>query len=527
MVWRIEDPQGDESSKIKYEIVPYTRGRVLDIGCGNHKPFAHFIGVDNNKDAHLFGILCKPDLCMDAENLELVADGSMDAVYSAHTLEHVEDPLKVLKHWWSKIKVYGYLILYLPHKGLYPNIGEKGANPDHKHDFVPSVIVNHMRKVGQWDMLRDEVRGEGREYSFFQVYQKLPKGHQQKFSWSKPRPPKKAAVIRYGAYGDLLQASSIFKGLKDDGYHVTLHSSPPGVDVVSADPNIDEIIIQDKDQVPNLELGLFWDSLRPKYDKFVNLSESCEGSLLALPGRTPYGWSPAARHALCNLNYLEVQHALAGVPHKPQVMFYPTEEEKKWAKVQRQKMGRYVILWALAGSGVHKTWPYVDAVIANLMLSYPDVDVILTGDQFCQMLEGGWDKEPRVHRMSARISMRQALSLAQISDCVIGPETGMLNSVSCMDMPKIVFLSHSTHENLTRDWKNVYPMWAANVECIGRGKNEAPACHSLIYGWQHCTKAEGEAAGTAMCQSLITPEAVCQVLHKVIDESNPRIVLAA
>ena len=90
MVWRREDPQGNESGKIKWELVEYTRGPVLDVGCGNHKPFAHFIGVDNNKDAHLFGILCKPDLCMDAEKLDLIADQSMDEVYTEHTLEHVE-----------------------------------------------------------------------------------------------------------------------------------------------------------------------------------------------------------------------------------------------------------------------------------------------------------------------------------------------------------------------------------------------------------------------------------------------------
>ena len=34
MSWNINDPQGNESGKIKWEIVPYTRGRGLDLGCG-------------------------------------------------------------------------------------------------------------------------------------------------------------------------------------------------------------------------------------------------------------------------------------------------------------------------------------------------------------------------------------------------------------------------------------------------------------------------------------------------------------
>ena len=50
MVWRIDDPQGNEAQKIMWELVKYTRGRVLDIGCGNFKAFPHFIGLDNGTD---------------------------------------------------------------------------------------------------------------------------------------------------------------------------------------------------------------------------------------------------------------------------------------------------------------------------------------------------------------------------------------------------------------------------------------------------------------------------------------------
>ena len=48
-MWRINDPQGAEALKIKYEIVPYTRGRGLDLGCGMWKCYEHFIGVDSLK----------------------------------------------------------------------------------------------------------------------------------------------------------------------------------------------------------------------------------------------------------------------------------------------------------------------------------------------------------------------------------------------------------------------------------------------------------------------------------------------
>ena len=46
----------------------------------------------------------------------------------------------------------------------------------------------------------------------------------RRFSWKEPRPEKKAAVVRYGAIGDMVQVSSIFPGLKDQGYHLTVYT---------------------------------------------------------------------------------------------------------------------------------------------------------------------------------------------------------------------------------------------------------------------------------------------------------------
>lgn len=502
MVWKATDPQGNESSKIKWDLVEYTRGRVLDIGCGNYKPFGHFIGVDNNKDAHLFGILCKPDLAMDADNLDLIIDSSMDAVYSAHTLEHLDDPAKALKEWWRVLKTEGYLVLYLPHKDLYPNVGTEGANPDHKRDFLPQDVIDLMG-FASWDLVRNEDRNEGNEYSFFQVYRKLS-GTRKHYSYKNPRPAKSAGVVRYGAFGDLLQCSSVVAGLKEQGYHVTVHATPPASQVLEHDPNIDRIVLQDKDQVVNQELGEFFRYLAKKYDHFANLCETCEATLLAMPGRSPHHWRPASRHMLCNRNYMEILHAEAGVPHKLNVRFYPTAAEREWAKKERKKLGKFTIMWALSGSGVHKVWPYVDAVIAELMLQTDDVHFLLVGDHFCRILEQGWEKEPRVHARSAKWSIRESLSMVEQMDMVIGPETGVLNAASCLPIPKVVFLSHSTVENLTRDWVNTTSLWAKNVTCKGRGKNEAPACHLLHYGWDHCTRVnEGVGEGTAICQREI------------------------
>jgi ADP-heptose:LPS heptosyltransferase/predicted SAM-dependent methyltransferase len=507
-MWTIDGPQGNESSKIKWELVPYTRGKGLDLGAGMFKTFPHFISVDNGNHAQ-FGWKIKPDIFVPTcEKLDLFASQSMDFVFSSHLLEHIVNTAAALKEWWRVIKPGGYLCLYLPHKDFYPNIGEHGSNPDHKHDFLPQDIIDAMGKMKAWDLVENQERNEDNEYSFFQVYKKIG-GERNQFSYKKAKPEKTAAVIRYGAFGDLMQASSVFAGLKKQGYHVTLYGTPPAVDVVKHDPNLDQIILQDKDQVPNEELPKFWDSVSKKYDKFVNLSESVEGSLLALPGRAPHLWPKNLRHSVMNRNYLEFQHAIAEIPHAPNVRFHPSEEELKEAKKERAKMSDFVVLWSLAGSSVHKTWPYLDTIIARLMVGYPNVTVVLVGGPECVILEQGWENEARVVCTSGKWSIRQSLTFLSFADLVIGPETGVLNAAANMEVPKIVTLSHSSHENLTRDWKNVTALEAKNTSCY--------PCHQLHFGWKHCK--QDEETGTAACQADISAEAMWSAVTNVIDKA--------
>lgn len=518
MVWKIDNPEGAETKKIVWEVAPLLRGRGLDLGCGQFKVLPHVIGIDDGDHAALFGHSFLANLKMNAEKLDIFATQSMDFVFSSHLLEHIEDYREALKEWWRVVKIGGKLILYLPHKDFYPNIGKEGANPTHKHDFLPADIIRAMElnstaKNGNFDLIECQERNEDQEYSMLLIFRKITSVG-NKFSYKTRKPAKSALVCRFGAFGDLMQASSVFAGLKKQGYHVTLMTSLPGAEVVSQDPNIDSVMLLDKDQIPNSDLGSFWKWQAKKYTKFVNLSESVEGTFLALPGRTQHEWSPLVRHTMMNRNYVEFQHEIAGVPHDPQIKFYATKEEKEWAKRTRSKMGETVIMWSLAGSSVHKTWSGLDHILAALMVQYPGVHVVLVGGPECVILEQGWENEPRVHLTSGKWTIRQSLAFIAECDLIIGPETGVMNAASHEEIPKIVFLSHSSVENLTRDWVNTVSMWGRRTVCNGRGNNEAPACHMLHYGWANCTK--DEESGTAKCQKDISVEEVWLNVNEIL-----------
>lgn len=524
MVWRPDTSEGRETAKIRFELVPYTRGRGLDIGCGPEKAFPHFWGIDSNVDEELFGIRAEgADLIApDGTKLDWMGDETMDFVYSSHMLEHVKDYAGALREWWRVIKPGGYLCLYLPHKDLYPNIGTPGANPDHKHDFVPMDIEAAMFEVGRWDLVRNEDRNGTNEYSFFQVYQKRPDLKVNFYTWKNyPDPKKTCALIRFGAYGDMLQASSVFRGLKEQGWHLRVYTSHMGHEVCREDPHVDSWVIQDSEQVPNQWMGPYVRWMKWTYGKAINLSGIVEGTLLpsALNERDyHFHWPKAARHLVCDHNYVEALHAVAEVPYsRPETQFYGTLDEKLQATERRRQAKGKVVVFSLSGSSVHKVWPGLDAIIARLLLSLKDVTVVLVGGPGDQILEAGWENEPRVWRRAGVWSIRESLSFARVADVVIGAETGVLNAVAMEKVPKILFLSHSTVENLCRDWVNTVAF---------TGQAPCYPCHQLHYSFDFCTRGktggngssdrEDPERGVALCQELISVDSVWNVLSDLL-----------
>ena len=511
----------NESAKVKHDIVWYTRGKGLDLGPGKWKTYPHFIGVDQvcltcrGKAGHKLGCpdAVNVDVFMDCTKLDIFANQSLDFVFSSHMLEDFEDTEAALKEWWRVIKHGGHLVLYLPHKELYPNVGTADGNEDHVYDFLPEDIIAYMGQMKPgWDLLVNEVRDQGDEYSFLQVYKKRP-DRQTNRAYLWPQPENTCGIVRLGGFGDMIQTSSILPGLKEQGYHVTIMTTGGGHDMLKNDPHVDRFLIQDKDQVPNEELPEFWDVQRRKFDRFINLSETVEGAFLAIPGRAQSGWPHHVRQRMMNVNYMEFLHFLAEVPPPPRPAFYPTDFEKRWAKKQREKLHGRVILWTLSGSSNHKSWPYMDQIIARTLLKYPDVHFVLVGDNACRILEVGWEKDPNVWCRSGEWSIRETLSFAQTVDLVIGPETGVLNAVSMTQIPKIVMLSHSSTENLSKHWENAFSLEPIDCECF--------PCHILHYGWDKCRRAEDDrpawikgiwpvsmTSGAALCQAKITPDMV-------------------
>ncbi|MGI8551642.1 MAG: class I SAM-dependent methyltransferase [Dehalococcoidia bacterium] len=101
------------------------RQRVLDIGCGRAK-FAGTIGVDI---AALPGVNVVADL-----NRTLpFRDSSIDAVYSSHTLEHVDDFVHSMEEIWRVCRDGARVHIWVPHASC-PFV--TWIDPTHRRGFT-------------------------------------------------------------------------------------------------------------------------------------------------------------------------------------------------------------------------------------------------------------------------------------------------------------------------------------------------------------------------------------------------------
>ncbi|MBF0422968.1 MAG: methyltransferase domain-containing protein [Magnetococcales bacterium] len=494
--------------RLKYFSVPYTRGLGLDLGCGDTRIWPGSLGIDHSISAN------GAALARDIADLALFRDHSLDYVFSIHGLNRFPTSRfrEILLEWWRVIKPGGFLILcYRPEVHPSPTEESHPTTPSLKP--LPPNPLTIMRELAASHphgivIEVNEPITLDQDRALFQVFRKIRDGGWHASPSLSGR--KRALVIRYGGFGDILQASSIFPGLKMQGYEVWLNTTPKGQDILAHDPHVDGWWLQDDNQVPNHELGPYWQALTQRFDRVINLSESVEGTLLTIPSRINDQWPRQARQLLLNHNHMTVVHALAGVPEGSHLRFHPSATERFQARRMRRSLGQGpVIMWVLAGSSLHKAWPFVDHVVAALLLERPHARIILVGDAACRILERGWRLERRVLRRSGRWSIRRTLSMAQHVDVIVGPETGVMNAMGLEPVGKVLFLSHSSIANLSSHWKHTVNLTPpTTVSCY--------PCQRLHYDWDRCQR--DQQTGAAWCAAAITPDRVLAAILFLLGE---------
>lgn len=140
------------------QVIQYTKGVGIDVGCGLNKVHSAAIGIDfrlGDKDfGYPLGANIKVERNKEYLRLPWFQDESLYFVFSSHCLEHFSDPRRTLKEASRVLRPGGYLVIILPHMGYYPRKGESGANPDHEQDCYPEVLINLVNNAGRFKLIQ-------------------------------------------------------------------------------------------------------------------------------------------------------------------------------------------------------------------------------------------------------------------------------------------------------------------------------------------------------------------------------------
>ncbi len=334
-----------------------------------------------------------------------------------------------------------------------------------------------------------------------------------------------ACIARLGGIGDNLIAASPLHALKRMGYMTEVISSTPFHVVYLNNPNIDKLSVKDSNrdlpQGDMLKWQAWFESRAHEYDLFGHFSHTCEGRHALFPSSTSFWWPAEYRRKLCAGSYLETVHDIMGVPYEFGPLFYATDEEDENALSVKKQAGPRVLGWVISGTRIDKMYPYAAYAISRIIKEF-NIPVMLFGAPNDKEYSSAEMIKAEVERTNGtreglfsacqspqipeeqRWGIRPALTLLQNCDVVVSPDTGPAWAVAMEPMPKVIMVSHTSVENITKHWKNTTTLHADpdRVPCW--------PCHRLHDGPETCvTNKEGNGAA---CISDISVERLVQVV---------------
>lgn len=480
---------------VRYRSVAYLRGKGFSLGLGDLFPQnaqatgKYLVNIDTLKSP-------RTHIC--DEGFDVLAPTSFNYAFLGPRLTQLPNPQQLVADAASKLVIGGHLIICVP-----------------TNSATTTDLTQWVSKAGAWQLKATYLR----QGLHLHIYKKLKgtRGINSPKVIHRPR----ACIVRYGALGDMVMLTPLIRALAKDGYEITLNVTEYAAPVLQQNPHITNLLLQEKDAIPNNELGEYWKEWSGDYDKYINLSESVEGRLLKVEGRAEFYTSKCWREETCNLNYGQYTMELGGygpeVDRKPEIFL--TNAERRFAqKIRDLHRGKFLVAWALNGSSHHKIYALVQPLLNTFLESHPNAHVILLGDSRAKDME--FD-HPQVTKACSLYSLREVMALMEVVDCVVGPESAIINFASAFPTPKITLLSHSTHDNLCRDWEGDY--------CLAPDTSLAPCypCHQLHYTNESCPQAmlqdeDGEvlAEGPACAMGAISMERLLARLDEVYNSKS-------
>lgn len=132
------------SQRIQHAL-PYIRGRVLDFGCGVGALAAYlspdaYRGVERDPESLALARERYPTFCFEDS---LITTDTFDTIVALAVIEHIEDPVGLLKALRARLQPAGHIVVTTPHpgiKGIYRIGTALGLFSRHAHEEHQALL---------------------------------------------------------------------------------------------------------------------------------------------------------------------------------------------------------------------------------------------------------------------------------------------------------------------------------------------------------------------------------------------------
>jgi ADP-heptose:LPS heptosyltransferase len=274
-------------------------------------------------------------------------------------------------------------------------------------------------------------------------------------------------IIRIGAFGDAVVTTPLVRHLHQKGHEIYYLCSERGEEILRNNPYISKTIVHKKNSVENSKLSEHFKQVAADNacDCVIDLCESIERNIVVDISSPRYNYTKPERKAICDVNYYEQTGRIAdkvipGVSDYSDLlpeMFFTKDEENDAdiEDIRKQCFGKNIVMLGLSGSSISRSYPAMPLLAEHIAAHVKNVKFVTVGDEACQILECSFSDEATFKR-SGIWTMRQSALMAKHSQLVISPDTGFLHTAGCFDIPKVCLFTNSTHENISKHFKNAY-----------------------------------------------------------------------
>ena len=268
----------------------------------------------------------------------------------------------------------------------------------------------------------------------------------------RPQPGDKVLWIRFSAFGDVLQAIASAQNFKRayGGAHLTFLSKPEYADILSAHPDVDDVMCWDVSKRPLDFFGAVRRIRAAKFDWLFSMHRSSAAALVALFSGVPrrFGYNRCLQFCYKTTHWEFFDGVKLDVAARDLPSIFTTDENREQARKMLAGLPQKKLFAVIGASKPQKLWPARHWIEFLTPLASEGWGIVLNGHGTAEaamareiedaLQNRGVDKKMIANTVGRTPFLLMAAVAAECT-AAAGNDTGPLHLASLMEVPTLGF----------------------------------------------------------------------------------------